>query len=170
MATPAPKLPRTPVAQLRLMSPDLYTNILQNKPLVITWESLGNTQGAAVRIDLYQDTPNGPQFLLNITPATPDVGQYDWIPADSGINYGTYGLRIMISLVGSPNVFDRSTETSTVPENGNTFYVNDATVNPGDLTTAPGSNRNDGMLPSAHSIPEQHPAHLHPGAHRYPRD
>ncbi len=108
-----------------------------------------NATNAQVRIDLYQDGPNGPQFLTNITLGTPDTGSFTWIPADSGIAYGTHGLRIEVSLVGSPNVFDRGTEPFAVPENTNTFFVNGATVSPGGLTTAPGSNRNTGKLASS---------------------
>ena len=133
---------------LRLISPDLYVDWLDNVPVPIKWESLGNTANLPVRIDLYQDGPNGPQFLLNITPSTADTGEYDWIAADSGIGYGTHGLRIEISLVGMPNVFDRSTEDFTVPENTNTFYVNDAGTFGDQYTTAPGSNRNDGRIAS----------------------
>ena len=101
-----------------------------------------------MRIDLYQDGPNGPQFLLNISPATADTGEFDWIAADSGVGYGTHGLRIEITLVGVPNVFDRSTEDFTVPENTNTFYVNDAGTFGDMYTTAVGSNRNDGRIPA----------------------
>ncbi len=72
-----------------------------------------------------------------------------WTAATNGINFGTYGLRIQISLVGDPAVFDRSTETFTVPENTTTFYVNDDSTVGDQYTTAPGSNRNDGRLPSA---------------------
>ncbi len=133
---------------LRLITPDLYVNWLGNQPMAIHWESLGNSAGVPVRIDLYQDSPNGPQFLLNITPSTPDTGTYTWIAINSGVAYGTYGLRIEISLVGDPNVFDRGTEDFTVPENTNTFYVNGSTILSAQYTTAPGSNRNDGKIPS----------------------
>ena len=143
----AGKAGNTPL--LRLISPDLYTNWLENVPQPIQWESLGNVNDTSVRIDLYQDGPNGPQFLSNITPATPDTGQYVWTAANSGIAYGTYGLRIEISLVGSPSVFDRSTEDFTVPENTNTFYVGSTSGTFGDIyADAPGSNRHDGRIPS----------------------
>ena len=86
---------------------------------------------------------------MNITPATPDTGEYVWTAANSGIAYGTYGLRIEISLVGSPSVFDRSTEDFTVPENTNTFYVGSTSGTFGDIyANAPGSNRHDGRIPS----------------------
>lgn len=138
----------TQTPTLRLISPDLYTDWLDTVQEPIRWESLGNTTNAPVRIDLYQDGPNGPQFLMNITPSTPDTGVYQWIAADSGINFGTHGLRIQISLVGSPSVFARSTEDFTVPENSTTFYVNDAGTFGDIYTSAPGSNRNDGTNPS----------------------
>ena len=138
----------TQTPTLRLISPDLYTDWLDTVQEPIRWESLGNTTNAPVRIDLYQDGPNGPQFLLNITPSTPDTGVYQWIAADSGINFGTHGLRIQISLVGSPSVFDRSTEDLTVPDNTTTYYVNDSGTFGDIYTSAPGSNRNDGTNPS----------------------
>ena len=135
---------------LVLTSPKLYVDWLDDQPIQITWTSFGNDSNQAVRIDLYQVSPNGPQFvtdspnaavttfLTTIVSSTPDDGSYTWIAADSGINYGTYGLLIQISLVGNPAVFDRSTETFTVPEDTNTYYV-----------SPDGSNRNDGALPSA---------------------
>ena len=102
-----------------------------------------------MRIDLYQDTPNGPQVLLNIVPSTPDNGSYQWIPANSGRSYGTYGLRIQVSLVGDNSVIDRAAEPFTIPEDGVSYYVNDASTANDEFTTAAGSNRNDGKLPAA---------------------
>ncbi len=135
---------------LALRTPDLYTNWVRNAPLEILWNSFGTSSTATVRIDLYQDGPNGPQFLTNITPSTPDTGEYTWTAGKSGIPFGTYGLRIEISLVGDPAVYDRSTENFTVPENTTTFYVSSSSnTSGGQYTTAPGNNRNDGCLPSA---------------------
>ena len=134
---------------LGLITPDLYVDWVQNAPMQILWNSFGNDSATPVRIDLYQDGPNGPQFLTTIISSTPDTGEYTWTASKSGINFGTYGLRIQISLVGDPAVFDRSTETFTVPENTTTFYVNDSSTVGDQYTTAPGSNRNDGRLPSA---------------------
>ena len=131
-----------------LQYPDLYTDWEKNAPHTIRWTTYGNADDSSVRIDLYQDGPNGAQFLANITPATPDTGQFIWIPADSGIDYGTHGLRIQVSLVGHPTVVDRSTEAFAVPENTNTFYVNDSSTAGDEYTTAAGSNRNTGKLPS----------------------
>ncbi|HEV3343905.1 MAG TPA: right-handed parallel beta-helix repeat-containing protein, partial [Pirellulales bacterium] len=134
---------------IALRFPDLYTDWEKNVPHGILWNTYNNSTHALVRIDLYQDGPNGPQFLTNITPGAPDTGSFTWIPGSSGIDFGTHGLRIQVTLVGNPNVFDRSTETFAVPENTNTFFVNDGVVNPGDLTTAPGSVRNTGKLASS---------------------
>jgi hypothetical protein len=64
------------------------------------------------------------------------------------VPYGTHGLLIQVSLVSDPAVFDRSTEPFTVPENGSNYYVNDASTANDQYTTAAGSNRNDGKLPS----------------------
>ncbi|HYV35524.1 MAG TPA: right-handed parallel beta-helix repeat-containing protein, partial [Gemmataceae bacterium] len=134
---------------LRIISPDLYVDWLRDKPLPIRWESLGNTAHTTVKIDLYQDGPNGPQFLQTIAPAAVDSGEFDWNAGNSGIAYGTYGLRMQISLAGNPSVFDRGTEDFTVPENTNTFFVNDASAFGDQYTTAGGSNRSTGRIASA---------------------
>lgn len=135
--------------RLVLRSPDLYKDWELNKPLPIRWDSYGNTSNAPVRIDLYQVVNGVAQFVTNIATSAPDNGEFRWIAAGSGLTYGTYNLRIQISLVGNPAAFDRSTETFTIPENTNTFYVNTADTVNKEYTTAPGSNRNDGKLPSA---------------------
>ena len=77
---------QNPAAHLALRFPDLYTDWEANKPHKILWDSYGNTQRSLVRIDLYQDGPNGPQFLLNIAASTLDTGSYSWIPANRGVN------------------------------------------------------------------------------------
>ena len=123
-----------------LTSPKLYVDWIDDEPMQITWNSFGNDSDSPVQIDLYRETADGPQFWMNIAPSAADDGSYSWIAADSGVTYGTYGLLIQISLVGNPNVFDRSTETFTVPEDNNSFYV-----------SPDGSNRNDGKLPSSPS-------------------
>jgi hypothetical protein len=140
---------QTPAAHLVIRSPDLYMDWERDKPLSIRWDSFGNDADAPVRIDLYQDTADGPALLLTIAQTTEDDGQYTWIPASSGVDFGTHGLRIQISLVGNPTIFDRSSETFTVPEDTANFYVNDADLTGDEYTTAAGSNRNTGKLPSS---------------------
>jgi parallel beta-helix repeat protein len=66
------------------------------------------------------------------------------------VDFGTPGLRIQVSLVQNAAVLDRSQETFTVPEDGLTYYVDDAS-NTGDEYTpgATGSNRNTGKTADA---------------------
>ncbi|MEX2185288.1 MAG: right-handed parallel beta-helix repeat-containing protein [Pirellulales bacterium] len=139
---------------LALRFPDLYVDWERDRPRRILWDSFNNDSEASVRIDLYQDGPDGPTLVANITPATADDGEYIWIPfTDNGIDYDTHGLRMHVSLVGNAAAFDRSTEPFSVPEDGSAYYVNtstDGVVDPAhDYTTAAGSNRNTGKRPDA---------------------
>ncbi len=153
---PAVVDPTTGAAQIALTSPVLYTNWVDNVPHTITWSNFGNAGASnqSVQITLYQETPLGtglpsePKLLKTITAGTSNIGSYTWIPTPATVPYGTYGLLVKVSLVGGPGVFDRTTETFTVPENGSTYYVNDGSTANDQYTTAPGSNRNDGKLPS----------------------
>ena len=95
-------LPQTGIPHIALRSPDLYIDALRDSPLSIRWESFNNAGGSPVRIDLYQDTPDGPAFLTNIVASTPDDGEFSWTPSASGIGFGTHGLRIQISWVEQP--------------------------------------------------------------------
>ena len=105
-------------ARIALRFPDLYTDWEIARPQTIAWETYGNLDNSSVRIDLYQDGANGPELLLTISDATPDDGEYIWIPENDGIDFGTYGLRIQVSLADNASVFDRSTETFNTPEDG----------------------------------------------------
>src|SRR5207249_7991550 len=84
-------------SHLAVRFPDLYTDWERAKPRSIRWETFNNAADAPVRIDLYQDGPDGPAFVVNITLATPDDGDFVWIPETSGIGFGTFGLRIQVS-------------------------------------------------------------------------
>lgn len=145
----------TPHIALRF--PDLYVDWERGRPHIIRWDSYGNSSDQPVRIDLYQDTPLGPQFLLNIADVADDDGMYAWTPENSGVEFGTYGLRVQVSLVDNPAVFDRSAETFTVPENTDTFFVNDGDTSNDEYTSGPGDNRNTGKIPSA---PKPNPANV----------
>lgn len=145
----APAAPR-----LALRFPDLYVDWERDRPRRILWDSFNNDAEANVRIDLYQDGPDGPTLLANIAPGTTDDGEFIWIPlTDNNISYDTHGLRIHVSLVGNPAAHDRSTEPFSVPEDGSTYHVNasaDGATDPEhDYTTAEGSNRNTGKRPDA---------------------
>ena len=52
-----------------LHTPDLYVDAIRDTPLVIRWDSYGNTASSPIRIDLYQDGTNGPAFLETIAAA-----------------------------------------------------------------------------------------------------
>ncbi len=95
--------------------------------------------------------------MASLAASTADDGQFTWTPANSGIAYGTHGLRIHIALVGNSAVLDRSTEPFAVPEDTNTFFVNDADAAGDEYTTAPGSNRHTGKLPQ---LPKPYPTNL----------
>ncbi|RLB07355.1 MAG: hypothetical protein DRG59_06530, partial [Deltaproteobacteria bacterium] len=138
----------TPAPHIELRFPDLYTDWEKEKPHTITWDTFGNSGNSPVRIDLYQDGDHGPEFLKTITELTADDGEFIWIPGDDDIDYGTHGLRFMVSLVDNPLVFDRSTESFTVPDFGYEYYVDNA-INDGDKYTgdAIGSNRHTGKTP-----------------------
>ena len=145
-------------AHVQLRFPDLYTDWERDRPHTISWQSFGNATNSPVRIDLYQDTADGPALVTTIAAATPDDGELIWIPSTSGVAFGTHGLRIQISLVNNPLVLDRSTESFTVPEDGSQYYVDDAS-DAGDAYTpgAIGSNRNTGKRASA---PKPNPVNL----------
>ena len=136
-------------AHLRLVSPDLYQDWERNKSIDIRWDSFGNTVNSLVAIDLMQDSPAGPVLVTSITTGTPDNGVYTWIAGNSGVDFGTKGLRIQISLATNRTVFDRSSETFAIPENTNTFFVNDAFVVGDQYTSVIGNNRNTGKLATA---------------------
>ncbi len=134
---------------LRLLSPDLYKDWERDKPVEIRWDSFGNAAGSAIAIQLLQDSPSGPVLVTNISTGTVDDGSFSWIAANSGIDYGTYGLRIRISLAANATIMDRSIETFTVPENTITYFVNDRSSAGDESTLSLGSNRNTGKLASA---------------------
>ena len=136
-------------AHLALRFPDLYTDWERDRPREILWDSFGNLSDSPVRIDLYQDGPFGPEFVTTITSVTEDDGAFTWIPANSGVAFATHGLRIHVSLVTNVAVHDRSTETFSVPEDTNTFYVNDGDTINDEYTSVAGSNRHTGKLPDA---------------------
>ncbi|MFN9913667.1 MAG: hypothetical protein ACK53L_13830, partial [Pirellulaceae bacterium] len=115
----------------------------------IRWDSYGNATNSPVIIDLYQDSAFGPTFVTRISGGAPDTGTFTWIAANSGVNYGTSGLRIQIMLADNSTILDRSTETFTVPENTNTFFVNDGNLSNDEFTSAMGNNRHTGKVSSA---------------------
>ena len=107
--------PRAGTPRIELRYPDLYTDLEKDKPLTIRWETFGNTGESPVRIELWQDGADGPALRATIAAATPDDGEHIWIPSSSGLDFGTYGLRIQVSLVNAPIVIDRRRRPSRCP-------------------------------------------------------
>jgi hypothetical protein len=140
-----------PAQHIALRFPDLYVDWERNRPLSIRWDSYNNLSESLVRIDLLQDDPvHGPAVLLTLAASTPDDGEFTWIPQSNGINFGTYGLRVQITVLDNPTVFDRSTEPFTVPEAGTNYWVDDASNANDEYTPGGvGSNRNTGKLATA---------------------
>ncbi|MFO0905559.1 MAG: right-handed parallel beta-helix repeat-containing protein [Pirellulales bacterium] len=147
----------TAPAHLDLQFPDLYVDWERDVPHEIRWRSLGNATDAQVRIDLYQDGPDGPAFLANLAAATEDDGSFSWTPANSGVSYGAKGLRIQVSSTANSANFTRSVEPFVVPENTTTFFVNDRSAANDEYTTVIGDNRQTGKLASQ---PKPSPANL----------
>ncbi|MBI84895.1 MAG: hypothetical protein CMJ81_17005, partial [Planctomycetaceae bacterium] len=148
---------RSPTPRLALRTPDLYVDFERDRPHELVWDSYGNIGDAGVRIDLLQDTAAGPVLLANISPVTEDDGQFTWTPANTAIDFGTFGLRIRISMVDNPTVLDRSSEAFAVPEDGADFFVNDRDTTDDQLTTAAGDNRNTGKTAAT---PKPYPNNL----------
>ncbi len=110
-----------------------------------------------MRIDLYQDGLHGPELVANIVDSTVDDGLFTWTPLSSAINYGTLGLRLQVSLVGQTIVYDRTVETFSIPENTNTYYLNDQSTLNDEYATATGNNRQKGRTPAT---PKPNPVSL----------
>ncbi|MGK7942832.1 MAG: right-handed parallel beta-helix repeat-containing protein, partial [Crocosphaera sp.] len=143
---------------IALRFPELYTDWEIDKPQIIRWETFNNPTNSPVRIDLYQDGVNSPELLTTIAAGTPDDGQYIWIPSNSNIDFGTYGLRIQVSLVDNPAIFDRSTEPFSTPEDGNQYFVDDNSNADDEYTpNAIGNNRHTGKIATA---PKPNPVNL----------
>jgi Ca2+-binding RTX toxin-like protein len=144
--------------RIALRFPDLYTDWERGEPLAIRWETVGNTSFSSVRIDLLRDTADGPALFRTIAASTPDDGEFVWIPEVSGVDFGTRGLRIQVSLADAPEVLDRSQETFAVPEDGIAFWVDDGSDVGDEFTIgATGSNRNTGKSAAS---PKPNPTNL----------
>ncbi|MCS7470501.1 right-handed parallel beta-helix repeat-containing protein, partial [Stieleria sp. ICT_E10.1] len=134
--------------RLYLRAPDLYIDWERDVPKTIRWDTHDVPANEPIRIELWQDTADGPAFVTTITSATANDGSFSWTPISSGIDHGTHGLRLQLSLANDRIVFDRSFESFSVPENSSSFFVNDASTVNDEYTSAPGSHRNTGRLAS----------------------
>ncbi|MEX0642950.1 MAG: right-handed parallel beta-helix repeat-containing protein, partial [Pirellulales bacterium] len=144
--------------RVALRYPDLYTDWERGEPGTIRWQTYGNTTAENIRIDLYQDGPDGPAYRATIAAATADDGEFAWSPQTSGVDFATHGLRIQVSLVSGAGAMDRGAEPFSVPEDGNDYFADDASDEGDEYTpSAVGSNRNTGKAPSA---PKPNPVNL----------
>ena len=129
--------------KIALRYPEMYLDWQRDDSHIIRWDTFGNNDDLQVKIDIYQDTAEGTVYLQTIA-QTSDDGEYSWLPADSGIDYGEYGLRVFVSLIGSDISFDISSESFNIPENSTEYFVNDNQSDDDQYTTAVGDNRNTG--------------------------
>ena len=154
---PAVADPTTGAAQIALTSPVLYVNWVDNAPHTITWSNFGNAGASnqSVQIDAVPGNPAWHRACRASRncwrrsprgPATPAPTPGSRRPRQCRTAPMACWSRSRWSAIR--RVFDRSTEPFTVPENGSTYYVNDGSTANDQYTTAPGSNRNDGKLPS----------------------
>ena len=155
-ATPTRNRWSPPPCHLRVTYPDLYIDWQRDVGKTIRWQSVGNSTNSPVKIDLVQDGPHGPQFVTTIAAATPDDGEFVVIPVNLGVNFNTTGLRVQVSLASDPITIDRAQEAFTVPDNRNTFFVNDGSTVNDEYSTAVASNRKTGKTAS----PKPHPVNL----------
>ncbi len=108
----------------------------------IRWrnEQIGS---GTVRLDLMRDGASEPVMI--IAEAAANTGSFTWtIPTTTPLS-NEYRVR-----VSHPNqtMIDVSDNTFAIVPAITVYYVNDATVEPGDLTTAPGDDANDGLSPN----------------------
>ena len=84
--------------------------------------------------------------VLNIASGVPNNGQFSWtLP-----NTITPGSNYLVQVTSDQyaGLTATSPQPFTVAAPVHTYYVNDGTVNPGDWTTAPGNDSNDGLTPA----------------------
>lgn len=141
---------------IAVRNPDLYLDWEAGESHTILWDTFNNTDDRELQIDLYIDSPRGPRFHTQLTPATPDDGEFTWMPSDYAIAPGTLGLRVQMSVAADAfgpvnyTILDRTLESFAVPESGGTFYADDASDIDDEYTpSAAGDNRNTGKLDTA---------------------
>ena len=97
-----------------------------------------------VNIELLQQGSTTP--VLTIASGAPNTGEYSWtLPTSvvAGSNYVVQVQSVQYTGLSGTSVLPFSITGSV-----HTYYVNDGTVNPGDWTTAPGNDSNDGLTPA----------------------
>ncbi len=108
--------------ELVLDSPLDGINLAVGQTVTISWRSLGFT-GGTIKIDLYQPTASGPQFVSTIAAAAPNTGAFTYTSTTA-----ITGAIIHIARVGDAATFDRSLDDTSGPVIGyTTLFTNDNT-------------------------------------------
>ncbi|MGA2498773.1 MAG: right-handed parallel beta-helix repeat-containing protein [Tepidisphaeraceae bacterium] len=117
---------------------------IEGQTYTITWRD-ANIGTGLVNIDVMTFSGGVATLQSNIITGATNNGHYTWIPSGTIPPGGNYLIRVTqqggVSAL-SPAVFSLAAQV-------HTYYVNDATVQTGDWTTAPGNDANSG-LDSAH--------------------
>jgi hypothetical protein len=132
---------------VQVLSPAGLEKFEYGQQVTVRWHTAGIVpdDGAAVgtvAVDLVAEDGSG---VRSVTLDTIDDGEFLWIvPEDAAP--GAYRLRVTSQEGNQPQ--GMSAEPFQVTNNGAHFYVNDASLNGDEFTTAPGDNANDGKSPS----------------------
>ncbi len=140
------------------ISPDPYVLVLrpdggevwpEGQSFPIRWRTqdlVNVSHGSTVTIDLLQESRNNSTLVMTIAAAAPNDGQFTWVIPDSLTPGSNYLISVTRNDAGGTTGESDSTFTITAPVH--IYYVNDGTVNPGDWTTSPGDDGNDGLSPA----------------------
>ena len=124
-----------------VLSPNGGESLVEGQNYNITWRSEVTTGTATI------DLMNGNTVVQNIATGLANIGSYSWnIP--TSIAPGNYSIRVTRNSV--PVSSGTSAAPFTLSGPVHTFYVNDATVQAGDFTTAPGNDVSNSGLDPAH--------------------
>lgn len=134
----SPQASRSPDAFILVLAPDGSRPLQVGKNLVIRWRSAG--VAGPLSIDLLG--PAGTSVAASVASglASPASGEFTWRVPTSLTPAAGYRLRIQ-----SGGVAGLGAGPLTLLPAINVYYVNDATVQAGDWTTAAGSDRNTGL-------------------------
>jgi len=109
--------------------------------LPIRWRSHDVT--GTVTIELLQEGNSTP--VLAVASGTPNNGQFPWTIPNSlsaAVNY-----LIRVTRDDLPTLVDQSDAPFAIVAPVSVYFVNDAIADPGDWTSSPGDDSNDGLTP-----------------------
>jgi autotransporter-associated beta strand protein len=134
---------------LRVTNPCFYTDLVPSRTYTISWDTYNVPGDTLLDIDL---TLAGGDKVADIaTGIQVSAGSITWTPGDFVTGNLTKRYRIRIATVDE-SLIASSREAfaipNVVPGDANTFYVNDASQDGDQYTTAAGNNRNTGTSPA----------------------